>query len=169
MLCDICKKREANVFIKKMVNGKIVEYNLCEVCASEMMPSSIDFSGFDKDFFSGLSDMLAGFSDIEQVGKIEKELKCEKCGTSFGDFQKRGRLGCDRCYDTFSDKLEVLLNRLQGSAHHSGKSPPNIEKKMEIGRLKKDLQDAVEKEEYERAAVIRDKIRDLEKKKSNEA
>ncbi|MFC2062187.1 UvrB/UvrC motif-containing protein [Elusimicrobiota bacterium] len=168
MECEICHSNEATVFITKIENDNKVEYGLCEECASEIAPASIDFGGFQKDLLSSLSDMLVGFSDLDKNEKIVEELKCPGCGALFIDFQETGRLGCSLCYKTFADKLMPLLNRLQGSIQHAGKSPVGIEQHGEIERLKMEIQTAIEKEEYERAAVIRDKIEELEKKAEDE-
>jgi protein arginine kinase activator len=166
MLCDICQEREANVFIKKIENNEKVEYNLCEVCAAKMTSPSIDLADFQQDFFSNLSDMLAGFVDIGKLEETE-EKECPQCGITFSDFQQAGRLGCAECYDTFADRLAPLLQRLQGSIQHAGKAPVDIEKKTQIEKLRQELKEAVAREEYERAAVIRDRIRSLERKKTN--
>jgi len=162
LICDICKKHKATVFIKKTVNGKKVEYNLCETCAGKVSGPSNNTSVFSQNLFSGLSDMIAGFSDSEKTGEIEGALVCSKCSMTFGDFQLSGRFGCDKCYDVFAVNLTPLMKRLQGSVQHAGKSPPGTEKDTEINKLKKELESAVKKEEYERAAIIRDKLKELE-------
>jgi len=165
MLCDLCEKREAKIFIKKIENGKQVDYNVCEVCASNALGKTIDFSDLHESIFHSLSDMLAGFSDIDE-NELEKELKCDECGLTSREFQETGKLGCDKCYQTFEDKLIHLLKRLQGSVQHAGKSLPGLEHRHEIDNLKAELQNCIEKEEYERAAVLRDKIRELMDKKN---
>jgi protein arginine kinase activator len=174
MLCDNCHKHPATVHIKKIVNGREVEYNLCQLCASEALPGSFSPFNAGSDFMGDFSDMLAGFSDSGQSESgqsesgqkkiIKDEKKCPKCGSSFKDFHKTGRLGCDKCYETFEDNLDTLLRRLQGSIQHAGKTPKGMEKYGEIEDLKKEIRNCVSKEEYERAAVIRDKIKDLKSK-----
>jgi len=165
MICDNCNEREANVHIKKIENGQVTEYNLCQECAAQMGEMPVSFPDFQSSIFGNLSDMLAGFSDAARIEKVEAEKKCPGCGQTFSDFQNSGRLGCGECYDTFEKSLNLLLQRIQGATQHAGKSPLGIEEKAEIVKLKEELKKAVEAEEYERAAVIRDKIRELEKKK----
>ncbi len=164
MLCDNCHKRPATVHIKKLVNGRETNYNLCQVCASELMPDSATLFNSDSDFIHNFSDMLAGFSNFGQKEIKKDKRSCPKCGSTYKNFQNSGRLGCDKCYETFEDELSTLLRRLQGSIQHAGKTPGGMKKIGEIEELKKELQNCVRKEEYERAAVIRDKIKELKKK-----
>ncbi len=157
MLCDLCHKREAKIFIKKVEDGNMVEYKICEVCAGEAMGQIIDFSELQENIFHSLSDMLTAFSDISE------DLKCPKCGLTSSEFQEIGKLGCEKCYETFEEKLTPLLKRLQGSVQHAGKSLPGRKQLREIETLKDELKKSIEKEEYERAAVLRDRIKELEK------
>ncbi|MBN2407598.1 MAG: UvrB/UvrC motif-containing protein [Elusimicrobia bacterium] len=164
MLCDICKKRDATVFVKKIENDNIVEQNLCEVCAFKVSSPAVDLDSISKEFYGNLSDILVGYLDREKQAILEEQMKCPVCGSSFRDFEETGRLGCSACYEAFFQKLEPLLKRLQGSVHHAGKSPLGKEKWEKIEKLKEELQSCIKNEEYEMAAVIRDKIRLLEKK-----
>jgi protein arginine kinase activator len=160
MLCELCKKRNAKIYVKKVENGRMVEYNLCEICASQIMGQTIDISDIDGEFLHSLSDLLTGFTypETEPV----KELKCQDCGMTYSEFQQTGKFGCGKCYETFSDQLIPLLKSIQGAVQHAGKNPPGKELRVELKKLKEDLKISIKKEEYERAAVIRDKIRELE-------
>jgi protein arginine kinase activator len=121
----------------------------------------------------GLSDLLAGLADLGSQfnkTKTESKLKCPKCGLTYEDFKKVGRLGCGECYTAFRDALLPLLKRIHGSNQHCGKSPKKAAKvvkaKNELLELKDKLQKAIQREEFEEAAKLRDKIRELEKKNS---
>ena len=85
---------------------------------------------------------------------------------SYNDFLETGKIGCSVCYDTFRSQLEPVLRRIHGSSTHTGKIPHrsggNLELKHEMMQLKENLKAAVEHEEYEKAAVYRDKIHALE-------
>ncbi|NLB35251.1 MAG: hypothetical protein GX817_05495 [Elusimicrobia bacterium] len=164
MLCDACGKNQANVFIKKLVNGLLKEESLCSSCAAEKAGFSIDLGELKEGLFSNISDMIAGFSDISILDESEKIPPCSVCGLTYRDFQSKGRLGCGECYNSFESKLTPLMTRLQGSVQHAGKSPPGIKEVNEKKKLKNELKIAIEKEEYERAAVIRDRIKILEGK-----
>jgi len=94
------------------------------------------------------------------------EPRCGNCGTYFSEFKKGGLLGCSECYRSFSDELNPVLKRVQGSLKHVGKVPGSRGKsqagKSDINGLQIMLQKAVENEEYEEAAKIRDKIKKLQ-------
>ncbi|MFH1790526.1 MAG: UvrB/UvrC motif-containing protein [Candidatus Omnitrophota bacterium] len=164
MLCDICKTSEATVHLTEIVNENITKMHLCEKCARE--------KGEEMETHFGLSDLLAGLSDFGMPPTVKgrKSAKCPSCGFTFMDFQRIGRLGCHACYDTFRTQLVPLLKRIHGSDSHMGKMPVRTaDGKMskdarDLHEVKKRLQKAIDTEAYEDAAVLRDKIRELEKK-----
>jgi len=143
--------------------------HLCEQCANEKKQQF----GFGVPIsINALIAGLLGFdsNDSNQIGSyiqpFQKVLKCEKCGMTIEEFQKTGKLGCSNCYTTFDEKLSPLIRRLQGSVEHNGKVPGRLSNNMsvtkEITKLKELLNRAVEREEYEKAAEIRDQIKSLE-------
>lgn len=163
MLCDICKKNQATVHLTEIVDEQMNELHLCEQCAKQ---KSVQM---EQQF--GLADLLAGLTDL---GKQTKEdvsqqvaLRCPGCGLTYEDFRKVGRLGCSKCYVTFKKYLSSLLKKIHGSNQHVGKTPLKssrvVKEKSELLDLREKLQHAVQVEEFEEAAKIRDKIRDLEK------
>ena len=162
MQCDICGKKKATVHLTEIVDEQMSEMHLCEDCAREKS------SQMEQQF--GLADLLAGLGDFgKKVKESEREtLKCGNCGMTYDDFRKFGRLGCSACYESFQGQLTTLLKKIHGSNHHFGKAPikiPHSEKaKIEnIQELKNQLMDAIHLEDFEQAAELRDKIRDLEK------
>ena len=163
MICDICNKKKATVHLTEIVDDQMTEMHLCEECARE---KSVQM---EQQF--GLADLLAGLADFgQQVKPIEKvKIQCANCGMTYDDFRKFGRLGCSDCYNTFKDQLAALLKKIHGSSQHLGKAPIKIshttKKKIDMYQdLKKQLQQAIEDEDFEKAADLRDKIRELEKK-----
>lgn len=156
MLCDICKKREAKIFYTEIKNGEKREQHLCEECAAEHTPSFLINKA------SILSGLLLGASEIPKEPK--KEVVCPVCGLSYEEFLKQGRFGCAECYHTFKPALQKLLKNLQGADYHCGKRlkgylPARKEHNLsKIERLTLQLQQAIEKEEFEEAARLRDKI-----------
>jgi len=164
MLCDICHKNEATVHLTEIVDNQITELHLCEECARQ--------KGAKMEQHFGLADLLAGLSDLgqqfESVGKAK--FKCPNCGLTYEDFRRIGRLGCSECYEAFKDSLEVLLKRIHGSTQHLGRAPAAraktapLKKASVIELLRAKLQTAIEMEEFEEAAKLRDKIRALEAK-----
>ncbi|RLD15588.1 MAG: excinuclease ABC subunit B [Caldiserica bacterium] len=158
-LCDICKKKPATVQFTQIINNEVKKLNLCEECAEKM--------GLFSDFFTTaggtlLSPFLKGLSEF-----FEEEIRCKGCGLSLSEFQETGKFGCSACYETFKTQIKGLLKRLHGSLTHKGKTPKIPKESIEdrIKKLEEELKEAVRKEEYERAAVLRDKIRELKKKK----
>ncbi|HHY97950.1 MAG TPA: hypothetical protein GX509_04340 [Firmicutes bacterium] len=170
MLCDRCKQRPANVHVTKVIDGRKTEMHLCEGCARE----TGQFQFFTMPEFS-FHNVLAGLFDPEStsgsmppVSSAPVARKCPTCGTDFGDFKRTGFLGCSDCYQQFQNRLEPILRRVHGSTRHVGKVPARtggaVRIKKEIESLRKQLEAAIAREEYEKAAEIRDKIRELDRK-----
>ncbi len=163
MLCDICHKNGATVHLTEIIDNQITELHLCEECARQ--------KGAQMEQHFGLADLLAGLADLgqqfEAVGKIG--LKCPNCGLTYQDFRRIGRLGCGECYETFKDSLGALLKRIHGSTQHLGRTPAKTaaapQKRSETDLLRAELQKAIQMEEFEEAARLRDRIRALEAKK----
>lgn len=165
MLCQNCQQRPANVHFTKIVNNTKIEMYLCEQCAAEK-----EQMGFEDNFsFSDFFTRLMGFGSSPQpLSTQRKNIVCDKCGMSFSEFQRIGKMGCARCYELFGDQIRSIIKRLHGSMQHTGKAPSRIERgrrnEKEIYELKKLLEEAIKNEEYEKAAEIRDRIKELEKK-----
>jgi len=165
MECDICHKREATVHLTEVVNENVTKLHLCEKCAkqkSEEMQSHF-----------GLSDLLSGLMDFvptvpEETAEAGSGLRCDTCGMTYRDFQKTGRLGCGKCYEKFERNLGELLKKIHGSDRHIGKMPlvgkAEPEEEEDLRRLKGELDGLVRSEEFEKAAVLRDRIRAIEDK-----
>lgn len=161
MVCDACGVNQATVHLTEIVDEQMTELHLCEECAKN---KSLEM---EQQF--GLADLLAGLSDLGKGAVEAKEsmkLKCPNCGLAYGDFKKIGRLGCSECYNTFRKQLIPLLKRIHGSNKHYGKMPLVMPKPVKvetnIEELKAKLQKAVQAEEFEEAARIRDMIKELE-------
>ena len=164
MICDLCGKKKATVHLTEIVDEQMSELHLCEDCARQ---KSVQM---EQQF--GLADLLAGLSDFgKQVKDYEKnKLVCSNCGLNYNDFKKLGRLGCSECYPCFKDNLSTLLKKIHGSNRHLGKMPltrsKSTKQKVEtMINLKEQLQSAIAREDFEKAAELRDKIYSLEKKK----
>lgn len=165
MLCQECRKRQATVHMTRIVNDQRTEVNLCEVCARER--GEIEFLADPK---LSLQTLLAGLlaSEAGKAGsRAAPAVRCPQCGLTDHDFAKQGRLGCAECYHHFDAKLEPLLRRVHGAGSHTGKvpvrgaRPPST--REELAALRQELEACVRREEFERAAVIRDRIRELER------
>lgn len=182
MLCDKCKKNQAKVYYTEIINGEKKEQHLCEECALEYTSFSMGSGMSNQEITLGslLSSILGNYAapgSIHGAEQTEKEPVCDHCGMTYSEFLKEGRFGCADCYDSFKKGLEKSLRNIQGSDTHTGKKPKGFEsgtekivkELSEIDKLSIKLQDAIEKEEFEEAARLRDRIRQLKKEEINNA
>ena len=143
--------------LTQIISGKMQKIDLCEKCAKEK--GVADPAGFS------LADMLVDLNTSEEPHSAE-ELVCPQCGFTHPDFKKTGRLGCPQCYVTFSDGLNAILKDMHKGIQHKGKVPSRALRVQEYqNRLKAlhaNLQAAVQSENYEQAASLRDQISHLE-------
>jgi protein arginine kinase activator len=177
----MCGKKKATVHLTEIVDEQMSEMHLCEECARNKSAQ------MEQQF--GLGDLLAGLSDVGKTPTKTDEknaLICSSCGLNYEDFRKFGRLGCGECYTSFKDHLAGLLRKIHGSNRHLGKTPmsasesapavpakasssvgttaPVVVAPVQVEELKKQLHAAIEAEDFEKAAALRDKIRTIEQK-----
>lgn len=174
MLCDSCKKNEATIHITKIVNGVKKEANLCSECADKSGELNLVS---DMDIMAPFSfpNVLGGLMDYvnsnASVKNKASESKCENCGTTYREFKERGLLGCSQCYQHFKPLILPVIKGVQGNMEHIGKLPKKAGKelvqKKQILKLKEELKEAITLEEYEKAAEIRDKIKEIERNYQN--
>ena len=172
MLCEKCKKRTATVFYNENMNGKIRSYSLCGECAARLrekgeLQDITSMLGSFADPFSELHDSLfSGFFGVTPQKALRPERKCAGCGSDYAAIAKSGRVGCPECYTVFADELAPLIQSVHGTTTHTGSVPSRHRAKRERDELlkkkKKELQDAISAEDYERAATLRDEIRSME-------
>ena len=160
MLCQKCHKRNASVHIKQVVNGKITEAALCSECAKKD-----ELNGF---FQTNTSDLFSGFFSDSIFGNevIKPKKVCQVCGYTKKDLAASGRAGCSKCYEVFEDELKKIIYGIHGNAVHTESRPTKhadrLKKSREIEELKLEQSKAVEEQNYEKAAEIRDRIKALE-------
>ncbi|MCH2653434.1 uncharacterized protein METZ01_LOCUS32354 [marine metagenome] len=160
-LCDNCGSKPATVNLTQIENNEMFSYHLCEDCAAQK-----GLEATTEPPASPLPDFLAQIGD-EPREEETSDSECSFCGLTFTSFRETGRLGCPHCYETFESHLRRLLRRVHGGTKHVGKiylpadpTVSEIEKRMEA--LRRKLNRAVDAEDFERAAELRDKIRSLE-------
>lgn len=163
MICDRCGEREASVHLTRIINGKKIEINLCEECAKTGSKLNKDDNLSFQSLLSGiLNQNLANSKSPIFKDQSSQNLVCKNCGMSYQEFTHKGFFGCEKCYDSFQGKLDQLFKRIHGNIQHSGKYPLSFREKLEIeseiNKLKKKMEVAVDRENFEKAAVIRDKI-----------
>ena len=156
--CDKCDK-PATVYLTEIVGGQKIQKHLCEDCAAS--------EGITIKSNVPISQLLEEFVLQSSGGPQVAELKCDVCGITFKEFRQGGLLGCPNDYEVFAKPLESLLQRAQeGATRHVGKAPggrgADGGRANSVLRLRAELQTAVAQEDYERAAALRDQIKQLE-------
>jgi len=161
MLCDQCHERDAVLNLTQIVENAVTQLHLCEKCAAERgIETTVSMPKHP------LGDFLQAVQ--QQALQLPGDAaRCAYCGISLRDFRASGRLGCAQCYGAFEHSLRDLLRRVHGSARHVGRSyrvpnPALLERDASLGALRARLQQAIESEEFEAAASLRDQIRTLE-------
>lgn len=161
MLCDNCKERDAAVLLTTIEKDTVRQLNLCERCAAERgveTPSVLPKNP--------LGEFLQAVQQQASVTTTDA-VRCSFCSTSLRDFRASGRLGCAHCYGAFERSLRDLLRRVHGHSVHIGHAyrppqPEMLERAATLSELRARLQRAVEGEEFELAASLRDQIRGME-------
>jgi len=164
MSCDQCREREAVIHLTQIVNEQVTTLHLCERCAAEKgveNPSGVVKTPLG----SFLAAMGKNLPETEPAPKSGET--CGRCGGSFQDFRESGRLGCPECYRSFEIPLRELLRRLHGSTHHVGeryadRGAAPVDGRVETVDLREQLRLAVETENFELAAELRDRLRVME-------
>lgn len=163
MICQNCGLNNATSHFHSVINGVVTDKYLCSKCAQNFKVQSIE----NNNIFDVLSSFL---NDTATVKTSQKKCKC--CGITYQEILKNGKLGCSCCYDVFKEELTSMLQRLHGSTNHIGKKISDAtfvadnkqDVQEQIEEIKRELSLAIEQEEYEKAAALRDKIRMLEGK-----
>ncbi len=165
MLCQDCRKREAQIHLTQIVNNEKTTLSLCRQCA--------EARGFHSPLDSGpfpLAEILSGLAKnplaVQQPEMAEK-LECQNCHQTFDEFTRQGRFGCGQCYAAFRPRLEPIMRKIHGASLHRGMQPQmsrldSVQQQVlpikEEERLENELRKAIEAEDFERAAGLRDKM-----------
>lgn len=166
MKCESCGKAVASVHLTEIKNGKKVEKHLCEACAAQNEGLSAAKTHMP------INELLSKFvtNHMGLPPGPQETLACPQCGITWAEFRQSGLLGCEHDYPTFEKEMTPLLQRAhEGAAHHVGKVPTRrggsgvpVKRALDAVKLKKELARAVETEDYEKAAKLRDQIRQVE-------
>ena len=163
MVCQVCGKNPATVHFTEIHDNKMSEIHVCDRCAEERgLQAGAKQGKFNiADLLATMADTMTS-TDEERVGSVQ----CPRCGLLYSAFKETGRLGCAECYAAFQFQLRPLLRRIHGDTRHRGKVPARdgegAVRSRQIQRLHDELQRAVEREDFERAAGIRDEVKRLE-------
>lgn len=165
MKCQHCEK-PATFHITELTGPELQELHLCEEHArSYLTQSEESVVGASQSLAGALAQQLQLGQTAEELARLDQQC-CPVCGITFYEFRNQGRLGCPYDYVCFEDELEPLIINIHGTSEHQGKRPSQGEdgsqQQTELIRLRREMKDAVSKEEYELASRLRDKIRQIE-------
>lgn len=162
--CEHCNKPKT-VHVTEIKAGQKIEKHLCKDCplVNEGMAAGKSHQP--------INELLSNFVMAHSGSAKQQQKQCEACGITWGKFKQAGLLGCENDYALFQEELTPLLKRAhEGATHHTGKVPARRggegvvkPKKPSLTRLRKELQRAVEAEDYETAARLRDEIETAER------
>ena len=159
MLCQMCNKAQATIHLTEIVNNQKKEVHLCEKCAEKQGVVKTQMS---------IADFLAGLASGGKTKAKEQlpDIRCPSCGMSLSEFQSGGRFGCASDYGAFRERIMPLIEKIHDATQHVGKMPARTDREVarekSLCQLQAELKRAVDREEYEEAAGIRDRIRELE-------
>lgn len=158
-MCQKCGKNPANVHLKQVINGNVHEEFLCSQCAS------VNGKGIGFGFDMGTENLFDALFSGSGANAVRSRRSCPICGATARDINGSGRAGCAKCYEVFREELGAAAYRIHGGAKHVGRAPGNHKEEMErqakIDELKREQMKAIEEQNYERAAEIRDEIKAL--------
>ena len=184
MLCDICKQHEATIHVQEIINSNKKAIHLCSECALKKSQNdpSFDFGGFNlAEMLYNISESQGGIPDLSQLSEdktdddIEKtpDLKCSECKWTLKALRRTGRVGCPECYKVFREVIDNALENMHRGKLHVGKKPGSKSSDnssalmLKLMNLQKELDEVIQREEYEKAAKLRDKITILKEKMNN--
>lgn len=175
MLCTVCGKNPATTHVKRTINGISKEYHICRQCAENLgfadefseLSSFSDFEPFSAtNIFASLLGMTPSLNSSNSNAK-----RCSGCGATFEEIKRTGKVGCAKCYDEFGERLNLSIEKIHGVSNHCGKKPsedPNEALQKEISELNEKMKVCIEKQEFEEAAKIRDRIKEIKEGIDNE-
>lgn len=166
MICQKCGKHQATVHLKQIINGVCHEEYLCPSCANG--GNSFFTESFDVSADSLFEALFSGGRQTAQTAKVT----CPLCGASLRDIQKSGKAGCAKCYEVFAVELKNAAYRIHGGVQHVGRAPGNhreaMERQAKLEQLRERQAKAIEEQDFELAAKLRDEIKELTEKKNTD-
>ena len=166
MKCSNCGEREGVVSLTQIEQGEVRTMSLCAQCAAE---KGIETgAGVADTPLGGFLAALGESLDPDAPLTAALETRCPGCSATLREFRETGRVGCAECYRSFDAPLRELLRRLHGSTHHTGKRYAGVEAQpvlappASLRELREQLRRAIEMEQFELAAELRDRLREHE-------
>lgn len=169
MKCQFCQIKEVSVHVSEIehwvafgsADNKVVVKHLCDLCAKQQ---DLPFTQPGSKASTKLWKLMNLTAKVEIKTSV---LSCVRCGMTQIDLRKKGRVGCPHCYEVFETDLDNMLERIHGATAHRGRVPGiadsyERDRIQRIGELKNRLESAIQKEQFEVAADLRDQLADLE-------
>lgn len=167
MKCQHCEK-PATFHITELTGPEIEELHLCEDHARIYLQPTDEVSEPAPTLAGVLAKQLKIGQTTEELARLDQR-SCPVCGITFYEFRHAGRLGCPHDYVCFEEELESLIVNIHGETAHLGKRPKRgnqgTDEQTELIRLRREMKEAVDQEEYEKASELRDRIRGIEQRK----
>ena len=161
MLCEYCNMKPATVILKQNIDGEMKTVHICRDCA-QALGVTLDKINVGDSFFASM------FGKKSASQSKPGTIACDFCGMTLTELQKTGKAGCANCYNVFADVMDNAIRRIHAASAHCGKVPASVDGHMSVTRkieeLKAKLNVAVQNEEYEQAARLRDEIKLLQAK-----
>ena len=144
MLCDRCHAHPAYINMQVTVNGQSHMQHICIHCAQTLHGAS------------GLANILSW--DIRRSA-----LRCDACGLTEQQLTKSARVGCAKCYEVFATILAPYIRQIHGQAEYAGNAPAAYTPSPaeQLRKLQRHMQSAIEQQDFEEAARLRDEIKEL--------
>lgn len=166
MKCQQCE-RPATFHITELEGGKHSELHLCEEHARQYLTQGESEQAQPAGLAGSLAQQLAVGQTAQELEKLDKRA-CPVCGITFYEFRNQGRLGCPHDYVFFEKELEPLIANIHGDTVHKGKKPKlgagGTQQRTELIRMRREMKEAITKEDYERAKELRDEIKRVEER-----
>ena len=152
--CQLCDQR-ATLHLTEIINGQRIDHHLCQKCAQS--------EGLSLQAQIQIPAAMTQVIKLKQASEKIKNLHCPHCQLTWVEFRKKGLLGCAKDYEAFGKPLKSLIQKAQnGGRQHVGRIPKNLTGRVgqetKLIKLRKNLQQAIETEDYESAVRIRDEI-----------
>lgn len=160
MMCEECHENPATVTISVVSGDQKTTRHLCADCMKKKQLELItgDIQGF-------VSSVLKSIVQEKTSKESTQTVRCSRCGLTFAEFQKTGRLGCAQCYQDFREQLSPVLLRIHGRTQHAGRAPfmneHEREQRQAASTLRQQMDQAVQEENFEEAARLRDQLKAL--------
>ncbi|QDU93182.1 UvrB/UvrC motif-containing protein [Lignipirellula cremea] len=163
MKCQRCEK-PATFHITELTGDTPQELHLCaDHAQAYLAPAAAEEP--PESFLGALAQQFKVGQTAAQLARLDQKA-CPYCGITFYEFRHAGRLGCPHDYVCFAEDLEPLILNIHGATEHAGKRPKrhaqSLNQQTELIRLRREMKEAVDREDYERASQLRDEIRGIE-------